>query len=121
MNFILTEVKAEKESYANKAELVSSCEMQAALSKLATENDELRSRSQEILKENQHLAEIISSWTKSSASLDKLHGAMKPSGDRSGLGYGSNDDNTEETSCTSNLDRRKLQTMNFVRSSVGQP
>ncbi|KZV47729.1 trigger factor-like protein TIG, Chloroplastic [Dorcoceras hygrometricum] len=43
--------------------------------------------SQEMLNENQRLAEIIRSYTKSSASLDKLHGAMKPSGDRSRLGY----------------------------------
>ncbi|KZV20883.1 two-component sensor histidine kinase bacteria [Dorcoceras hygrometricum] len=77
------EVKAEKETCATKFELVSSSEMQAALSKLATENDELRIRSQEMHNENQRLAEIISSWTKSSASLDKLQGAMKPSNDRS--------------------------------------
>ncbi|KZV40037.1 hypothetical protein F511_12432 [Dorcoceras hygrometricum] len=95
--------------------------MQAALSKLATENDELRSRSQEMLSENQLLAEIISSWTRSSASLDKLHGAMKPSDDRSGLGYGSNDSSKAETSCIPQLDRTKFQTMNFVRSSTGQP
>ncbi|KZV21186.1 hypothetical protein F511_28058 [Dorcoceras hygrometricum] len=38
------EVKAEKESCATKAELVSSRDMQAARSKLATENEELRSR-----------------------------------------------------------------------------
>ncbi|KZV54208.1 hypothetical protein F511_13841 [Dorcoceras hygrometricum] len=115
------EVKAEKESCANKAELVSSSEMQAALSKLATENDELKSRSQEMLNENQRLAEIISSWIKSSASLDKLQGAMKPSGDRFSLGYCSNDGNKAETSCTPQLDRTKFQTMKFVRYSAGQP
>ncbi|KZV30336.1 hypothetical protein F511_37219 [Dorcoceras hygrometricum] len=36
------EVKAEKESRATKAELVSSSKMQAALSKLSTENEELK-------------------------------------------------------------------------------
>ncbi|KZV22783.1 hypothetical protein F511_15528 [Dorcoceras hygrometricum] len=74
-----------------------------------------------MLNENQRLADIISFWTRSSASLDNLHGAMKPFGDRSGLGYGSNDSNNAETSCTPQLDRTKLQTMNFVRSSTGQP
>ncbi|KZV50704.1 hypothetical protein F511_19616 [Dorcoceras hygrometricum] len=115
------EVKSEKESCATKAELVSSSEMQVALSKLSTDDEELRNRSQELLNENQRLTEIISSWTKSSASLDKFHGAMNPSGDRSGLGYGSNESNKAETSCTPQLDRTKFQTMNFVRSSVGQP
>ncbi|KZV24727.1 hypothetical protein F511_09201 [Dorcoceras hygrometricum] len=37
--------------------------MQAALSKLETENAELRSRTEEILYENQRLAGIVSSWT----------------------------------------------------------
>ncbi|KZV27959.1 hypothetical protein F511_35977 [Dorcoceras hygrometricum] len=77
--------------------------MQAALSKLATESEELRSRSEEMLNENQRLAGIISSWTRSSASLDQLHGAMKPYGDKTGLGYGSNDSSTAETSCTPKL------------------
>ncbi|KZV14845.1 hypothetical protein F511_40696 [Dorcoceras hygrometricum] len=43
-------------------------------------------RSQEMINENQRLAEIISSWTKSSTSLQKLQGTLKPSGDKSGLG-----------------------------------
>ncbi|KZV48017.1 hypothetical protein F511_21137 [Dorcoceras hygrometricum] len=103
----LEEVKAENESCAKKAELVSSSEMKAALSKLDTENGERRSRSKKMLNENLRLAEIISSWTKSPASLDKLHGAMKPSGDRSGLGYGNNDRNTPETSSTPHLDLRQ--------------
>ncbi|KZV55849.1 two-component sensor histidine kinase bacteria [Dorcoceras hygrometricum] len=88
------EVKAEKESCANKAKLVSSSEMQATLSKLATKNDELRSRSHEMLYENQRLVDIISSCTRSSASLDKLHRGLKPSGDKIGLGYDSNDSST---------------------------
>ncbi|KZV39875.1 hypothetical protein F511_18679 [Dorcoceras hygrometricum] len=83
------EVKAEKESCATSAELISSSNMQAALSKLETEYAELRSRSEEMLYENQRLAGIISSWTRSSVSLHKLHGATKPSDDRTGLGYNS--------------------------------
>ncbi|KZV52675.1 hypothetical protein F511_21055, partial [Dorcoceras hygrometricum] len=82
----LEEVKAKRESYTTKAELVRSSDMQAALSKLETENEELKSRSQEMLNENKRLAGIIKPWTRSSASLDKLHGAMKPTGDKSGLG-----------------------------------
>ncbi|KZV43129.1 hypothetical protein F511_07944 [Dorcoceras hygrometricum] len=63
-------------------EMISSSNMQVVLSKLETENAELRSRSEEILYENQRLVDIISSWTKSSASLQKLQGAIKPSGDK---------------------------------------
>ncbi|KZV48404.1 hypothetical protein F511_28482 [Dorcoceras hygrometricum] len=85
------EVKAEKESCTIKSELVSSSDMQAALSKLATENEELKSRSQEMLYENQRLDGIIRSWTRSSAFLDKLHGSMKPNGYKSGLGYDGKD------------------------------
>ncbi|KZV30455.1 hypothetical protein F511_23380 [Dorcoceras hygrometricum] len=115
------EVKSEKESRATKVELVGSDEVQAALSKLSTENEELRIRSQEMLNENQRLAEIISSWTKSSTSLQKLQGAMKPFGDKSGLGYGSDERSMAEPSTHPTLDRPKLQTKNFVKSSMGQP
>ncbi|KZV15625.1 spindle pole body component 110-like [Dorcoceras hygrometricum] len=90
--------------------------MQAALSKIPTENEELKSRSREMLYENQRLAGIISSWTRASSSLDKLHGAMKPTGDKSGLGYDGNDSSTTETSSTPQLARIKFRTMNFVKS-----
>ncbi|KZV50558.1 hypothetical protein F511_33697 [Dorcoceras hygrometricum] len=75
------EIKAEEESCATSAGLAGSSAMQAALTKLATENAELRSRSEEMLYENQRLADIINSWTKSSASLQKMQGAANPSGD----------------------------------------
>ncbi|KZV53953.1 hypothetical protein F511_42249 [Dorcoceras hygrometricum] len=74
-----------------------------------------------MINENQRLAGIISSWTRSSTSLGKLHGVVKPSGDKTGLGYSSNDSSTTEISCTPQPDRTKFQTMNFVKSSVGQP
>ncbi|KZV32771.1 hypothetical protein F511_31732 [Dorcoceras hygrometricum] len=112
------EVKAEKESRATKAEPVSSDDLLTALSKLMTENEDLRSRSQEMINENQRLAEIISFWTKSSASLQKLQGAMRPSVDKIGLGYESN---ITEMSTHPKLDNPKLQTMNFVKSRMGQP
>ncbi|KZV35517.1 hypothetical protein F511_34905 [Dorcoceras hygrometricum] len=70
----LEEVKAEKESCATSAELVGSSNMQAALCKLETENAELRSRLEEMIYENQRLTGIIISRTRSSASLQKLHG-----------------------------------------------
>ncbi|KZV17533.1 spindle pole body component 110-like [Dorcoceras hygrometricum] len=95
--------------------------MQAALSNLATENDELRSRSEETLKENQRLTGIISFWTRPSASLDKLHGAVKSSGDKTGLDYNSNESSTAETICTPKLEITKFKTINFVKSSTGQP
>ncbi|KZV44642.1 hypothetical protein F511_34123 [Dorcoceras hygrometricum] len=47
------EFKAERESCATNTELVSSRDMQAALSKLETENENLRSRFEEMLYENQ--------------------------------------------------------------------
>ncbi|KZV36829.1 auxin transport protein BIG [Dorcoceras hygrometricum] len=101
-------------------ELVSSKDMQVALSKLETENENLRSRYEEMLCENQRLVGIISSWTRSFTSLQKLHEATKPSHDRIGLGYNSNEGNTAETSSTPRLERTKFKTMNFVRSSTGQ-
>ncbi|KZV21466.1 hypothetical protein F511_15617 [Dorcoceras hygrometricum] len=114
------EVKAERESCETKAKLFRSSDMQDALSKLATENEELKRRSKEMLYENQPLAGIISSWTRSSASLDKLPGAMKPSGDKIGLGYDSNDSSTTETCCTLKLEKIKFETMSFVKSSMGK-
>ncbi|KZV51209.1 hypothetical protein F511_16099 [Dorcoceras hygrometricum] len=94
--------------------------MQAALTKLETENAKLRSRSEEILYENQRLADIIRSWTKSSASLQKLQGATNPSGDKTGLGYNSNEGSITETCSNPGLGRTKFKTMNFVKSSREQ-
>ncbi|KZV50503.1 hypothetical protein F511_07772 [Dorcoceras hygrometricum] len=102
--------KTEIESCATNAELVDSSNMQAALSKLVTKNEELRSKSEEMLSENQRLARIISSWTRSSASLQKLHGATKPSGDRTGLGYNIDEGSTSEISNTPRLERTKSKT-----------
>ncbi|KZV24135.1 lysM domain receptor-like kinase 4-like [Dorcoceras hygrometricum] len=57
----------------------------------------------------------------SSASLEKLHGAMKPFGDKTGLGYNSNEGSTVETSSNPQMVRTKRQTMNFVKPNMGQP
>ncbi|KZV38372.1 spindle pole body component 110-like [Dorcoceras hygrometricum] len=93
--------------------------MQAALSKLVTENEELRSKSEVILSENQRLDGVISSWIRSSVSLQRFHRATKPSGDKTGLGYTSDKGSTTETSSTPMLERTKFR--NFVKSSTGQP
>ncbi|KZV37659.1 hypothetical protein F511_30364 [Dorcoceras hygrometricum] len=74
-----------------------------------------------MLNENQRLAGVISSWTRSSAFLNKRHGAMKPSSDKTGLGYNSDESSTTETNCTPQLARTKLQTMNFVKYIMVQP
>ncbi|KZV37712.1 hypothetical protein F511_32613 [Dorcoceras hygrometricum] len=103
------EVKAEKESHATKAELVSSSNMQAALSKLESENGELRNRSEEMLNENKRLAGITISWIRSSASLDKLHGVMKLSGDKTRLGYNTYESSTAETSCIPQLEGQSFK------------
>ncbi|KZV25571.1 hypothetical protein F511_31155 [Dorcoceras hygrometricum] len=50
----------------------------------------------------------------------KRYEAMKPTGDKSCLDYDGNDSSTAETSSTPQLARTKLQTMNFVKSSMGQ-
>ncbi|KZV38371.1 hypothetical protein F511_19892 [Dorcoceras hygrometricum] len=106
-------------SYETNDELVVSSYMQAALSKLVTENEELRSKSEEILSENQRLAGIISSWIRSSVSLQRLHRATKPSGDKTGLGYNSDEGSTTETSSNPMLESTKFR--NFVKYSAGQP
>ncbi|KZV32044.1 spindle pole body component 110-like [Dorcoceras hygrometricum] len=113
------EVKSERESCAANVDLVGSSNMQAALSKLVTENEELRSRSEEMRHENQWLAAIISSRTRSYASLKKLHETTKPSGDKIGLGYNSDEGSTAETNSTPRLENTKFETMNFVKSSAG--
>ncbi|KZV25995.1 phragmoplast orienting kinesin 2 [Dorcoceras hygrometricum] len=112
------EFKAEEESCATSVELAGSTAMQAALSKLENENDELKNRTEEILCENWRLADIISSWTKYSASLQKLQGATKQSGDKTGLGYYRNESSTSETSNNQRLGGTKFKTMNFVKSAL---
>ncbi|KZV24126.1 hypothetical protein F511_20113 [Dorcoceras hygrometricum] len=46
---------------------------------------------------------------------------MKPSGDKFGLGYDSDESSTAEPSTHQTLDMIKFQKMNFVKSSMGQP
>ncbi|KZV27947.1 hypothetical protein F511_35369 [Dorcoceras hygrometricum] len=46
---------------------------------------------------------------------------MKPSGDKTGLGYESDERNIAETSTHPKMDKPKLQTMKFLKYILGQP
>ncbi|KZV24713.1 hypothetical protein F511_28561 [Dorcoceras hygrometricum] len=61
---------------------------------------------------------VMSSWTKSSISLRKLHETQKPLDDKSGLGFSFGESSSEETSTQSNLANDKFKKMNFVKASV---
>ncbi|KZV26664.1 hypothetical protein F511_34754 [Dorcoceras hygrometricum] len=61
--------------------------LKTELSKLMMENELLRNESSELKAENERLNEVMSSWTKSSASLNKLHEAQKPLNDKTDLGF----------------------------------
>ncbi|KZV31423.1 hypothetical protein F511_07988 [Dorcoceras hygrometricum] len=87
------EVKAENVDLKNSSveprsvQLGKTDSLQIELSKLKTENESLRIRSSEIESEIEKLKLIMSSWTQSSVSLDKLCEIQKPANDRTGLGF----------------------------------
>ncbi|KZV44728.1 hypothetical protein F511_34622 [Dorcoceras hygrometricum] len=60
----------------------------------------------------------MSSWTKSSVSLSKLHETRKPLNDKSGLGFSVGESNLEGTSTQSYLAYDKFKKMNFVKATV---
>ncbi|KZV29047.1 hypothetical protein F511_15138 [Dorcoceras hygrometricum] len=60
----------------------------------------------------------MSSWTKSSVSLSKLHEAQKPLNDKSGLGFNVGKSSAEETNTQSHLVYDKFKKMSFVKASV---
>ncbi|KZV17068.1 hypothetical protein F511_02984 [Dorcoceras hygrometricum] len=60
----------------------------------------------------------MSSWTKYSVSLSKLHEAQKPLNDKSSLGFNVGESSTEETSTQSHLVYDKFKKMSFVKASV---
>ncbi|KZV32121.1 hypothetical protein F511_31879 [Dorcoceras hygrometricum] len=84
------EVKAENVDLKNSSaepstvELGKTDSLQIELSKLKTENESLRIRSSELKSEIEKLKLTMSSWTKSSVSLDKLFEIQKPANDRTG-------------------------------------
>ncbi|KZV26331.1 hypothetical protein F511_07066 [Dorcoceras hygrometricum] len=146
------EVKAENVDLKNSSaepstvELGKTDSLQIELSKLKTENESLRIRSSELESEIEKLKFIMSSWTQSSISLDKLCEIQKPANDRTGLDFNTSesssgetyklceiqkpandrtglDFNTSESSsgetCTqSNLAHDKFKKMSFVKASV---
>ncbi|KZV27654.1 auxin response factor 19-like [Dorcoceras hygrometricum] len=60
----------------------------------------------------------MSSWTKSSVSLNNLHEIQKPLNDESGLGFSAGESSSEGTSTQSDLAYDKFKKKNFVKASV---
>ncbi|KZT76065.1 hypothetical protein F511_46911 [Dorcoceras hygrometricum] len=103
------EVKAENVDLKNSSveprsvQLGKTDSLQIELSKLKTKNECLRIRSSELESEIEKLKLIMSSWTQSSISLDKLCEIHKPSNDRTGLGFNASESSAGETSTQSYL------------------
>ncbi|KZV44001.1 hypothetical protein F511_13231 [Dorcoceras hygrometricum] len=118
------EIKAEKKGLKNSsvesrnAQLEETDSLKTELSKLMIENDLLRNRSCERKSENERLNEVMSSCTKSSVSLNKLHEIQKPLNDKSGLGFNVGESSFEGTSTQLDLAYDKFKKMNFVKASV---
>ncbi|KZV30768.1 hypothetical protein F511_37611 [Dorcoceras hygrometricum] len=90
--------------------------LQIELSKLNTENESLRIRSSELESEIEKLKLIMSSWTRSSVSVDKLCEIQKPANDRTGLVFNSSESSTRETITQSYLAYDKFKKMSFVKA-----
>ncbi|KZV41728.1 hypothetical protein F511_35567 [Dorcoceras hygrometricum] len=118
------EIKAENRCLKNSsvepstAQLGDSDSLQTELSKLKLENDLLRTKSYELSSENERLSQVMSSWTKSSVSLGKLHETQKPLDDKSGLGFSFGESISEGMSTRSDLPGDKFKKMNFFKASV---
>ncbi|XP_073030704.1 uncharacterized protein [Primulina eburnea] len=91
--------------------------LKVKLSLLAAENDDLRRLFHATLKENKRLMNIVNTWNKSSASLNRMNEMQKPAGDITGLGYNINDCSTSEASTQPLLEKDSLRSIKFVRSS----
>ncbi|KZV49204.1 hypothetical protein F511_41793 [Dorcoceras hygrometricum] len=121
------EIKAENIGLKNSsvessnAQLEDTDSLKTELSKMMIENDLLRNRSCELKSENERLNEVMSSWTKSSVSLSKLHETEKPLNDKSGLGFYVGERSSEGTSTQSDLayDNDRINRKNSLRSSEG--
>ncbi|KZV35413.1 hypothetical protein F511_30557 [Dorcoceras hygrometricum] len=118
------EVKAENKSLKNSSgepsvsQLGESDSLKTEISKLETGNELLRMKSEELTFENGQLNYLVSSWTKSSVSLNKLTDSQKSINDKSGLGFNFSESCIGETSTQSNLEGDKFNKMNFVKSSM---
>ncbi|KZV41531.1 hypothetical protein F511_32373 [Dorcoceras hygrometricum] len=118
------EVKAENVDLKNSSveprsvQLGKTDSLQIELSKLNTMNEFFWIRSIELKSEIEKLKLIMSSWTQSSVSLDKLCEIQKPANDRTGLGFNSSESNVGETSTQSYLVYDKFKKMSFVKASM---
>ncbi|KZV21079.1 hypothetical protein F511_36540 [Dorcoceras hygrometricum] len=118
------EIKSENNGLKNSsvepitAQLGETDSLQTGLSKLKIENDSLRIKSCELSYENARLNHVMSSWTKYSVYLSKLHETQKPLNDKSGLGFSFGESSSEKTSTQSNPANDKFKKMNFVKASV---
>ncbi|KZV23640.1 hypothetical protein F511_31574 [Dorcoceras hygrometricum] len=118
------EIKAENENLKNSS-IESSTDtledidsLKIELNKLMMENELLRNESIELKSEIEKSNLTMSSWAKSSASLDKLFGIQKPANDRTGLGFNSSESSDGETSTQSQLVYDKFNKMSFVKANV---
>ncbi|KZV14021.1 hypothetical protein F511_44602 [Dorcoceras hygrometricum] len=118
------EIKAENENLKNSS-IESSTDtledidsLKIELSKLMMENELLRNESSELKAEIEKSNLTMSSWAKSSASLDKLFGIQKLASDRTGLGFNSSDSSEGETNTQSQLVYDKFNKMSFVKANV---
>ncbi|KZV50082.1 hypothetical protein F511_21652 [Dorcoceras hygrometricum] len=118
------DVKAENECLKDKSydasclQLEDPDSLKTELSKLKTENEFLRSKSNELTSENERLKLVLSSWKKYSISLGKLHEVQKPFNDRTGLGFSSVESNSSDNNTQSYLTDDKLKIMSFVKASM---
>ncbi|KZV39393.1 hypothetical protein F511_23553 [Dorcoceras hygrometricum] len=118
------EIKAENNGLKNSTAEPSTAQLgefeslQTELSKLKIENDSLRAKSCELSSENERFNHVMSSWTKSSVSLSKLHETQKPLTDKSGLGFSFGENSSEETCTESDLASDKFKKIKFFKASV---
>ncbi|KZV50168.1 hypothetical protein F511_20290 [Dorcoceras hygrometricum] len=82
------------------------------------DNDIVRNKSCELTSKNEKLNHVMSSWTKSSVSLGKLHETQKPLNDKTGLGFNVGESSSGETITQSDLADGKFKKMNFVKANV---
>ncbi|XP_073120346.1 uncharacterized protein [Henckelia pumila] len=118
------EAKTEKSCLIDKSR-ESSCLQQkeldglkTKLNLLATENDNMKRVFQTTFFENQKLLKTINAWNKASVSLDKIHENQKQAGDKTGLGYGSNECNGSKENTQLYSSGNNTNVMRFVRSST---
>ncbi|KZV18693.1 hypothetical protein F511_14203 [Dorcoceras hygrometricum] len=95
--------------------------LQIKLNKMMTENELLRNESSELKAENERLNDVMSSWTKSSVSLNKLQESQKPVNDKSGLGFNVSEISSGETSTQSQLISEMLNKKGKVGIGYDRP